>query len=199
MPLHPRTCNHLSMESKFTLHFLFIFTFFLFQITLPGQGTSTSDCQGLSISAEVTPACIAGSNGQLKLVIEQGLPPYRVKWDDGSTKVIRKVSAGSYQVQITDALGCHGVGTFKVPSYSPIQVSIQVNHTSKPGKSNGAITLHITGGQPPYYYSWISSDPSAVSGVSPDVNQLRKLPSGKYKIVVFDAARCYKEIETEVK
>jgi hypothetical protein len=25
------------------------------------------------------------------------------------------------------------------------------------------------------------------------------LPSGKYKIVVFDAAGCYEEIETEVK
>jgi hypothetical protein len=39
----------------------------------------------------------------------------------------------------------------------------------------------------------------AISGTNPDVNQLKKLPSGKYKIVVFDAAGCYKEIETEVK
>ena len=187
------------MESKFTLHFLFIFIFFLFQITLLAQGTNTSGCQRLSINAEVTPACIAGSNGQLNLVIEQGLPPYRVRWDDGSTKVSRKVPAGSYQVQITDALGCHGVGTFNVPSHAPIQVNVQVNHTSKLGKSNGAIALQVTGGQPPYRFSWISSDPNAVTGVGPNVNQLRKLPSGKYKIMVFDAAHCYKEIETEVK
>ena len=187
------------MESKLTLHLLLFFTFFLLRITLLAQGTDASDCQALSLNAEITPACNAGSNGQINLIIKQGLPPYQVKWEDGTNLVSRKVTAGSYYVQIIDVLGCHVAETFTVSTYAPIQVSVQVNHTSKLGKSNGAITLQTTGGQPPYHYTWISSARVAISGTNPDVNQLKKLPSGKYKIVVFDAAGCYEEIETEVK
>ena len=187
------------MESKLTLHLLFFFAFFLPQITLFAQGTDISDCQALSLEAEVTPACSAGSNGQINLIIKQGLPPYQVKWEDGTNLVSRKVPAGSYYVQIIDVLGCQVAETFTVSTYAPIQVSVQVNHTSKLDKSNGAIILQTTGGQPPYHFTWISSARGSISGTGPNVNQLKNLPSGKYKFVVFDAAGCYKEIETEVK
>ncbi len=187
------------MESKFTLHFLFLFIFFLFNFTLSGQKGNATDCLGLSIDAEITPACIAGSNGQLNLLITQGLPPYQIRWDDGSNMVNRKVPAGNYQVKITDALGCQGTGSFSVSTYPPIQASVQVKHTGKSGKSNGSIALNVTGGKAPYIYTWVSSVPNAVSGTTPDMNQLKKLPSAKYKIVLFDAAGCYLEIETEVK
>ena len=187
------------MESKITLHFLVCFTFFLPQITLFSQGANTTDCQGLSIDAEVIPACTSGSNGHLNLVIEQGMPPYRVTWEDGSSLVSRKVPAGNYHIKITDALGCLGAGTFTVSTYTPIQASAQVKHTSKSGKSNGDIFLNVSGGAPPYRYTWVSSTEGILHAAVEDLNQIKKIPSGFYQMLVFDSAGCYSEVETEVR
>lgn len=187
------------MESKFTLHFLFLITFYFFLLPIRAQETSSSDCQELSVNAELSSSCAKGSNGQIKLVISQGLPPYRIRWEDGGTEVIRKVTAGTYRVQVMDALGCQGTGAFTIQEQKPISIAPQVKHTSKAGKSNGEITLDVQGGNPPYTYTWISSTQGILQAATEDIHHLRKLPAGIYQILVFDAAGCYTELETVVR
>ena len=187
------------MESKFTLHFLFFITVLFFNFNLSAQEDHTSECKEPVVNAEIVPACPTGNSGQINLVINQGLPPYQALWDDGSTALNRKVSQGNYQVQVTDALGCKVSNTFNVPTFDRIQISVQVDHNVKKGKKTGAINLMVTGGQPPYHYSWISNSLDPAARIDPGSNQLKKLLSGNYKAMVFDAAGCYMEIQTEVK
>jgi hypothetical protein len=183
---------------RFIFHFFILATFYLLPTSLQAQLSGDEDCQEVILSAEITPACTSGQDGEIRLTVSQGLPPYRVQWDDGSRKMVRTVSAGSYQVTITDALGCSSSGNFKVKVYAELRASTMVKNTSKPGKSNGSIEILVSGGTPPYHYSWIANNGFEFPPASPDLQQLKKLPAGFYKIVIFDAGGCYYEVETEV-
>ena len=162
------------MESKFTLHFLFFITVLFFNFNLSAQEDHISECEKPVVNAEIVPACPIGNSGQINLVITQGLPPYQTLWDDGSTTLNRKVAPGKYQVQVTDALGCKVSNTFSVSTFDRIQISVQVDHNAREGKKNGAITLSVTGGQPPYHYSWISNSLDPAARIDPGTNQLKK-------------------------
>jgi len=186
------------MESKLTLHFLYLVAFIFLQMPLFAQGTSSTNCEELSVGAEIISACVTGNSGQIILKITGGQPPYSVKWEDGSTRNYRKEPVGTYEVMVTDALSCMAVAEFTIAALSPIEAVVQVNHTSKKGKSNGAIALSVNGGAPPYRYTWVSSTQGILIAALAGVDRKNKLPSGKYQILIFDSAGCYSEVETEV-
>jgi hypothetical protein len=187
------------MESKLALHFFFLVTFCISQLSLEAQASNLSDCQELSINPNIVSACVYGSQGEVSLDIEQGLPPYRVSWEDGSTATTRKLPAGNYAVEVTDALGCEGSIVVNVPTHVAMQANAQVNHTSKEGKLNGSIEVLVNGGTPPYRYTWISSQLGVIHAAIEGVNRVRKIPAGKYQVLIFDASGCYLELNTEVR
>lgn len=186
------------MESKLTLHFFCLVTFVFLKIPLFAQGESIGNCDGLSVGANIISACVTGNSGQIILEITDGQPPYSLTWEDGSTRNYRKEPEGTYEVTVRDALGCTAIEEFTIATNSPIETVVQVNHTSKKGKSNGAIALNVNGGAPPYRYTWISSSQGVLIAALEGVDHKNKLPSGKYQILIFDSAGCYSEVETEV-
>ncbi|MEZ5172008.1 MAG: SprB repeat-containing protein [Bacteroidia bacterium] len=51
--------------------------------------------------------CAGGSNGSLSAVVSGGTAPYSYQWSNGSTNSsISGLSAGTYQLTVTDANGC---------------------------------------------------------------------------------------------
>ena len=187
------------MEIKFTLHFLILVTSYSLQLPASPQAIGRiGSCDELSVNANLIPACSSGSYGEIKLAITGGLPPYQVHWHDGVTTTSRKLPAGKYQVQVIDALGCEGNQEFTIPELRPVSVMANVKHTSRSGKNNGEISLSVTGGLPPYWYTWISSSQGVLHAAVEGVHQAKKLPSGTYQVLVFDASGCYTEIETVV-
>ena len=187
------------MESKLIFHFLVLATFCLLPLSLQAQLSQAADCQGITLEADITRACHSGQNGNISLRISQGLPPYQVHWGDGGKQLARNVAAGNYQVTVTDALGCSVNGNFEVNRYPIFQASAIVKNTTRPGKSNGSIEIVVNGGTPPYHYSWTTNNGYDFPEFATEKHQINKLPAGIYKIVVFDGAGCYSELETEVK
>ncbi len=187
------------MERKLIFHFLVLASFSLLPLPNQAQLAQQADCQGIALEAEVTPACHSGVDGKIELRISQGIPPYRVQWDDGSEKHVRSVVTGNYQVTVKDALGCTAIENFNVNKYPVFEASAVVKNTTKPGKNNGSIEIVVRGGTPPYHYSWIANNSYDFPEATTGSHQLNKLPSGIYKIVVFDHSGCYTELETEVK
>lgn len=181
------------------LHFLVLFTFFFLPFDLKAQLSKTVDCEEIVLNADITPACEAGAYGEVILRISQGLPPYRVQWQDGSKQTERTVAEGIYQVTVTDALGCEVAGSFNVQQFPALHASAAVKNTSKAGKVNGSIQILVNGGSPPYHYSWMANNGRDLSAVDAATQHLTKLAAGIYKIVIFDAGGCYTELETEVK
>lgn len=188
------------MRSKFTTHFLTVFLVLMSPLSLFPQSLSEEPCADLIIEAVSTPSCKGLGNGKLELNISQGLPPYRIKWEDGNSTAIRKnLLAGRYQVEVTDVLGCHSSAVLEVKESAVMRSQLEVTHNKKPNQKKGGITIHMNGGKAPYRYSWISNAVTLPQGFVPHLNKMEKLPPGNYRIIVFDALNCYHEIDTEVR
>lgn len=128
-----------------------------------------------------SPMC-AMSNGSIAVTATGGAAPYSFLWSNGSTSSsVSAVAAGSYNVRITDNMGCKVNAPFSLASYSPITVGLSVADATCRFNSDGSITATPVGGTAPYTYTWNNgSTASVISG----------LGSGYYSVSVADAAGC---------
>lgn len=133
-------------------------------------------------------ACGGTPIGKIFVTGQTGLSPYTYLWSGGQTgSTITGLTQGSYSVTVTDASGCQvtksGVIT-NVPqlgfgSFTAIQPTCF--------SSDGSLTLTITGGTVPYYYSASTGD---ISISYDNTFTLSGLSSGNYLFNVTDAALC---------
>ena len=103
-------------------------------------------------------SCFGGSNGSIDLTVSGGQAPYTFLWNDAVINEDRSaIMAGTYMVTVTDANGCFDTDSFVVNQPNDLTYSTLVTHTSCFGASDGAINLTVTGGTPPYNFSWSTS------------------------------------------
>jgi gliding motility-associated-like protein len=128
--------------------------------------------------------CAGGSTGSIVLNVSGGTPPYSYKWA-GSTGVnsIHNLTAGSYQVEITDANNCVYTATYQVsgPNSTLIAYMKNVSHVSCKGLNDGYATIFASGGTQPYSYQWSNGTKVPTSS---------GLTAGIYSITVSDANGC---------
>ncbi|MBX7226906.1 MAG: hypothetical protein K1X55_12810, partial [Chitinophagales bacterium] len=121
-------------------------------------------------------------NGTITISVQNGTTPINFLWSDGNTNQNRSgLCAGTYSVTVTDGAGCQVVkNDIVVEQVPPPTIAFQKSNASC-GLCNGSILIDITGGVPPYTYSW--SD-----GVTTEdrVN----LCGGSYNFQVNDNANC---------
>lgn len=138
----------------------------------------------LAFSAQTQhPTCFGASDGSIAVSVVGGAPPYEYEWSTGAqTPALQNLPAGNYDLLVTDASGCKG--TYAVQLTQPPQqmfVSVVVQHPGCANTANGRLQAQVTGGTPPYSYSWASGQ------TTPNlVNQ----PAGTYTLTVRDAQGC---------
>lgn len=134
------------------------------------------------------PACNV-CDGAITINPTGGVGPFTFLWTTPSsppnpvTNTINNLCAGAYSVDITD-LGTGCVSTFNFPlnnSNAPI-INTNVTNISCNGLCDGEITSNISGGTPPFSYSW---NPSAQT--TPNATGLC---AGVYDLTVTDALGC---------
>ena len=104
-------------------------------------------------------SCFGGSNGSIDLTVSGGQAPYTFLWNDADINEDRSsIMAGTYMVTVTDANGCFDTISFVVNQPNDLTYSTVVTHTTCFGASDGAIDLTVTGGTPPYNFSWSTGD-----------------------------------------
>ena len=70
-------------------------------------------------------ACNGELSGSISLDVSGGTAPYTYKWSDGKDAAVATgLKAGSYQVTITDAVGCESHGFFKLNQPPPFVLSL---------------------------------------------------------------------------
>lgn len=127
-------------------------------------------------------SCFGGNNGAIDITVSGGLTPYTYLWNDGDLNEDRiSLTAGMYTITVTDANGCTNVGTYTVNQPNDITYSTIVTHPSCFGALDGAIDLTVSGGTPPYLFSWSSGD------VTEDISGQ---PAGFYFFNIDDANSC---------
>ncbi|GAB5526498.1 MAG: hypothetical protein Roseis2KO_43700 [Roseivirga sp.] len=146
--------------------------------------TITEPMDGLSIDSfiETLPVCTGGADGTLSVNVSGGVTPYSYQWSNGQTvQSISNLTAGTYEVLITDANGCTLRDDFVLNDPTPIALTVTPASPDCNGDTNGSISVSASNGTGPYTYSWNtgSSDPM-ISG----------LASGAYTVTVTDDIGC---------
>ena len=144
----------------------------------------------LTINVDSIPSCPGVSDGGLTAEAAGGTAPYSYLWDApiaGNTNPIQtNLSAGSYQLIVTDANNC--TAQQNIVLNDPTAISIIINSTNVLcyGDNTGEANAIVSGGTPGYNYSW---EDALSNPVSLDDNA-SNLGVGDYFLTVTDANEC---------
>jgi len=117
-----------------------------------------------------------------------GVAPYTYLWSNGTTgSTITGLTQGSYSVQVTDSKNCQVTHSAQVTKVNPIGFGSFTATTPSCLEQNGSITLIITGGTSPYYYSASTGD-VLISYLQQYT--ISNLTAGQYNFLVTDAGFC---------
>jgi hypothetical protein len=117
-----------------------------------------------------------------------GVAPYTYLWSNGTTgSTITGLTQGSYSVQVTDSKNCQVTHSAQVTKVDPFVFGSFTATTTSCLQQDGSITLIITGGTAPYYYSASTGD--VLISYSQQYT-ISNLTAGQYNFLVTDAGFC---------
>jgi gliding motility-associated-like protein len=165
-----------------------------FDVTEPGtfifSATISTYAGGYNTS------CSSTHDGSIELTASGGTAPYGYAWSgpqgySADTADIASLVAGNYHLVLTDDNGCSALSSYVLnapPALHAFSISSK-NHggydLSCAGANDGEITTTISGGTPPYIYSW--TGPDGFTSADLDINGLAV---GQYVLTVTDANGC---------
>lgn len=106
-------------------------------------------------NAIVTDETCGDGTGSIDVILIGGNGPMNYSWDSGQTSQdLTGLSAGTYEVTITDNNGCVVVQSYTINNQANAiaYTSIVTNEVCSNGA--GSVALSVTGGQDPYTYLW---------------------------------------------
>ncbi|MCF8716169.1 T9SS type A sorting domain-containing protein [Joostella atrarenae] len=136
-----------------------------------------------------------GAIGALKVEADGGTGNYSYEWKKdgndyiGTENTLTSLSAGSYQVTVTDENGCTAELSSPIIITQPDELlipdtNINVVDVECNGFSTGSIAVTPVGGIAPYHYKWEKvGDPNFISG---DIENISNLTVGSYVVTVTD-------------
>ncbi|MFH2142066.1 MAG: M43 family zinc metalloprotease [Bacteroidota bacterium] len=138
---------------------------------------TTIQCFGLSTTATVTPV--------------GGTPGYSYQWDaaagNQTSQTATGLTAGTYQVTVTDLNGCFTVASVTITENPVIILVIDDVSEDCNGPNLGSILITATGGTGILTYFWQTS---TGSGLIPTNEDQDGLSQGYYDVTVTDAIGC---------
>ena len=145
-----------------------------------------TDPNGMTLSFASTPSTCGASDGVASVSVANGTAPYAYLWDDAAsqaTDTASALTAGTYNVTVTDDNGCVATDSTTVGDLSPPVVTLTPTDATCNGDSTGTASATIVGGSMPYTYSW----DDAASQTTPIATGLI---AGMYSVSVTDSNGC---------
>lgn len=145
----------------------------------------------LTITAQISPInCFGASSGAIDLTVTGGTSTYSFVWDNAmSTEDLSNLSAGNYQVTVTDQNLCSKVKAFTISQNTNLSLSTTVVNANC-NQSDGSATITANGGVTPYTYLWRSNNVTTV------INS--NLAAGNYTVIVTDGVGCKDSIVASI-
>jgi gliding motility-associated-like protein len=130
----------------------------------------------LKLFANITNAfdCNNPNSGAINLTVSGGTEPYSIAWTNGKTSTnLTGIQGGEYGVTVTDANGCSVDSVFEV--VQPLPISLSVNTTPdfncQTSVLNEICTAKVTGGIPPYMFTWSSGTVTGLNNETMETTQ----------------------------
>ena len=143
-----------------------------------GNNTGTLAISNSSISNETC----GNSNGAIDITTEGGTLPYNFSWDNGTTtEDISALSAGTYQIQITDGNNCELTQSFEVLNHTGTLSASETIVNEICGNGLGSIDLSVTGNNGALSFNWNNG------ATTEDISNLS---AGTYSCIISDASGC---------
>ena len=149
--------------------------------------SETSTSLSLAIDTIINVECPGGNEGSISVSASGGSPPYSYLWNTSpiqTSPTATNLIPGSYQVLISDSLGCEIASSFEIALVnSPLQASFtSINHVQCYGESNASAAITASGGSGNYTYFWTPGNytTSSVFGLN----------AGNYSVLVSDTGAC---------
>jgi len=144
------------------------------------------DCQECpTISAEfevMNPSCLGDDGSASVISVSGGVASYSFMWSNGDNDdVLDNVTAGNYQVTITDANGCTGEEMVIIEPYvSDVLIEFNVTNATC-GNPNGSIAAAVINASDPISYNWSNGATT---------NPATNLAPGTYDLTIVDGVGC---------
>jgi gliding motility-associated-like protein len=129
--------------------------------------------------------CFGGDNGSASITIDGGTAPYSVKWSNEVLDVINEnLSAGTYEVSVTDANNCQASASIKIdqPSQALSAIVVDQENVVCKGADSGSATVQASGGSGNYSYYWNHSGEESATAIN--------LSAGVYEVIISDKNGC---------
>lgn len=150
------------------------------------QSFVVTEPSALEISETLTPSTCGGNNGKIEVSVSGGNAPYSYSWKNftETASSLENVSAGSYEVTVTDGNSCKQTKTISLADQGAATITQKTINPSKCNEATGNVLLSVTGGTKPYTYIWSDS-----IEVADELNRLH-LYAGSYNLQVVDSKNC---------
>ncbi|RXG20255.1 beta strand repeat-containing protein, partial [Leeuwenhoekiella aequorea] len=127
-------------------------------------------------------SCNGGSDASIDLAVVGGTASYTYLWSNGATtEDLSGLTAGTYDVTVTDANGCTATASIQVNEPTILTASGVATAVSCNGGSDASIDLAVVGGTTSYTYLWSNGATT---------EDLSGLTAGTYDVTVTDANGC---------
>jgi len=141
------------------------------------------------------PATTGKNDGKATITATGGTGKYYYQWDSGEgvAKAVN-LKAGKHTLTVTDGNGCSVIKELDITE-NILPITVKITQDKKilcAGGQDASLISQVTGGKPPYNYSW-KSNAKTFSGES-----ISGLSSGKYMLSVTDASTLSGTAEFEV-
>lgn len=139
--------------------------------------------------------CPGESTGVVMAMGMGGTPPYTYAWSTGdNTQTVENLPAGTYTVTVTDTNNCTATADVTIEESEEVSVTIDAPEVVCGAGETGFAMAEVTGGEPPFFYSWSTGESGA------GLDQIEDLPEGTYFVTVTDANGCtaIEEVTIEV-
>jgi len=136
--------------------------------------------------------------GAIDITTSNGTPPFIYNWTSvnnnfsSNSEDLNNLNSDIYNLTVIDDLGCdHTAGPFTIsPPPQDIEIFESLDPVSCFGFSDGTISTTVSGGTPPYTYTWSGDNTISGNGTS----TITDLASGNYQITVTDNNGCQNSI-----
>lgn len=141
----------------------------------------------VAIDSSVNVSCNGGNSGVAYASASGGLGSVTYSWNTNpiqTNPTATGLSAGTYNVTVTDSVGCISVATVVITE--PNALLVNPTMTGMPscnGGSDGTAIANANGGVSPYTYSWNTTPIQTTQSAS-------GLSAGQYSVTVTDANGC---------
>ncbi len=147
------------------------------------MATHNVEILDVNINPFKTILCNGSKTGAIQAIVTGGSGMYNYNWNTvppQTTFDLNNIGAGTYTVTVSSATACSTTASYTLMEPSAISAVI-VPVAATCGNNNGSITATISGGTPPFQYTWSNGGTTAT---------INNVPPGNYSLTVLDANAC---------